>query len=105
MAQLNSIETIRADLASRIAAMDLRCDHMKANDLARELDQVRKLAQANGIFPAVTVAHALDSALARGETGALVHGWLAILKDAVGTDRTDRAACDTYAAACSVRFA
>ena len=36
------------------------------------------------MFPAVTVAHALESALARGERGPLIRGWLDILREAVG---------------------
>lgn len=96
---------IRADLAARITAIDLRVDHARPFDLARDLDQVRRIAQSNGMLPAVTVAHALDSALARGEHGPLIHGWLAILHDAIGCDRFDGPTCDAYAAACSVRLA
>ena len=32
-------------------------------------------------------------------------GWLPVLKDAVASERQDVAACDSYAAACSVRLA
>jgi hypothetical protein len=96
---------IKAELAARIAAIDLKADRLTAGALASELDDVRRIAQVNGLLPAVTVAHVLESALAAGERGALIHGWLAILRDAVGCDRFDPPACDAYAAACSVRFA
>ena len=99
------IEHIRAELAARIAAIDLKADRLSPGALASELDQVRRIAQSNGMMPAVTVAHVLESALAAGERGALIHGWLAILGDAVGCDRFDPPACDAYAAACSVRLA
>lgn len=104
MLQMTGIEHIKAELAARIAAIDLKADRLTAGALASELDDVRRIAQTNGLFPAVTVAHVLESALAAGERGALIHGWLAILRDAVGCDRFDAPACDAYAAACSVRL-
>jgi hypothetical protein len=96
---------IRADLAARIAAIDVRAPYTRAAELAPDIDAIRLIAHRNGMNPAVTVAHFLDSALARGEHGALVHGWLALLSDAVGCERQDVAACDVFAAACSVRLA
>lgn len=96
---------VRADLAARIAALDVRAPYARACELAPEVDAIRVIAHRSGLNPAVTVAHFLDSALSRGERGALVHGWLAILADAVGCERQDVAACDAYAAACSVRLA
>ena len=47
----------------------------------------------------------LGAALSRGEHGALVHSWLSVLSDAVVSERQDVEACDTFAAACSVRLA
>ena len=101
----HALDFIRADLAARITAIDLIADRMSAGALASALDDVRRIAQTNGLFPAVTVAHVLESALAGGERGALIHGWLEILRDSIGCDRLDHQACDAYAAVCSVRFA
>jgi hypothetical protein len=94
----------RADLVQRIAALDLRASTGRAGDLAQDLDAIRRIAQAAGMQPAVSVAHVLDAALARGERGPLVHGWLEVLRDAVGCDRADQPTCDAYVAACSVRL-
>jgi len=94
----------RADLVQRIAALDLRASTAHTADLAQDLDAIRRIAQAAGMQPAVSVAHVLDAALARGERGPLVHGWLEVLRDAVGCDRTDPPTCDAYVAACSVRL-
>lgn len=96
------MDGIRADLALRIAALDSATAPLK--QLASDLDQVRRIALAAGMLPAVTVAHALESALARGERGPLIRGWLDILRDAVASGASDTATCDTYAAACSVRY-
>lgn len=95
---------VKAELARRIAAIDGKAARSRARDLAPELDQIRALAHRNGMRPAVTVTQLLESALARGEHGALVHGWLMVLNDAVRCDRHDAQTCDAYAAACSVRF-
>lgn len=95
---------IRADLVARIDAMDRQAGQARAGDLAYELDAIRRIVARHGIGPAVTVVHALDSALSRGERGALVHGWLGILRDAVGCNVSSQAAAETYAAACVVRL-
>jgi len=95
---------VRAELAQRIAALDLRVAGAPAGDLAEDLDAIRRIAQAAGLQPAVSVAHVLETALARGERGALIHGWLGMLNEAVGCDRADGPACDAYVAACSVRL-
>ena len=105
MGQGLDIDTIRADLSARIAAIDVRAPYARACELAPDVDAIRVIAHLNGMNPAVTVAHFLDSALSRGEHGPLVHGWLSILRDAVCSDRQDVAACDAFAAACSVRLA
>jgi hypothetical protein len=105
MMQLGDMDAVRADLASRIAAIDVRAPYTQPRDLASDVDAIRVIAHRNGLNPAVTVAHFLDSALSRGENGPLVHGWLSLLADAIGSDRQDIAACETFAAACSVRLA
>ena len=96
---------IRAELAARIAAIDGRAPYAAARDLAPEVDAIRVIAHRNGLNPAVTVSHFLGWALSHGERGALLHGWLAMLSDAVASERQDVAACDSFAAACSVRLA
>lgn len=99
------IDGVKADLAARIAAIDGRAPYAEARDLAPEVDAIRLIAHRHGLNPAVTVAHFLDWALARGECGPLLHGWLGMLSEAVASERQDIAACDTFAAACSVRLA
>lgn len=93
---------IRAELSRRIVAIEWRGG---VGTVAREVDAIRRIAHRNGMLPAVTVAHLLESALARGEHGALVHDWLAMLGEAVHSERQDDATSDAFAAACQVRFA
>lgn len=96
------LESVRTELHGRIAAIGARC--ASQIELAQEIDAIRAIAHRAGFHPAVTVAHLLDDALSRGERGALVHDWLSVLSDAVASERHDAAACDTFAAACAVRF-
>lgn len=96
--------TVREELATRVGLLDLCLRSKRPHDLAREIDAIRTIAHLNGMRPAVAVAQALEMALARGERGPLIHGWIAILRDAITSDRHDDAACDTYRAACSVRL-
>lgn len=88
------------DFTVRIAALH----RLEPGALACELASLRSVAVRNGLKPAVTVIHALNAALARGERGTLVHDWLAILREAVECGRSDPRTCDTYAAVCSVRL-
>jgi hypothetical protein len=97
-------EGARAELAQRIAALGLDAGSRRSADLAQDLDAIRRIAQAAGMQPAVSVARVLDTALARGERGPLIHGWLEVLRDAIGCERSDVATCDAYVAACSVRL-
>ncbi|WP_298092705.1 hypothetical protein [uncultured Sphingomonas sp.] len=100
-----SQENVRIALAARIAALDVRAPYATVADMAAEVDAIRRIAHRHGMAPAVTVAHFLDHALARGERGPLLHGWLAMLDEAVASGRDDLDAAHAFAAACSVRLA
>ena len=105
LVRIDDMTAVKADLAARIAAIDVRAPYSRPCDIATEIDAIRVIAHSNGLNPAVTVAHFVDSALSRGEQGALLHGWLRMLGDAIASERQDVRACDTFAAACSVRLA
>ena len=104
MTQGQAMVQIQAELAQRIFAIGARTGHDTRGSIAIEIDAIRRIARANGLYPAAAVAQALEAALGRGERGPLIDGWLAILRDAVGCERHDAAACETFAAACSVRL-
>jgi hypothetical protein len=92
------------ELGAAVAAIMLQAGGWSAGRIAAELDVIRRSAAAGGLGPAVNVIHALDSALARGETGPLVQGWLAILADAVAAPAGGNAR-QALTAACAVRLA
>ena len=93
------------ELATRVAAIDVQAPYARAQELAVAVDEIRVIAHGAGLNPTVTVVHFIAAALARGERAAGVHGWLQMLRDAIGAERQDVAACDAFAAACSVRLA
>jgi hypothetical protein len=97
----DGLQDVRAELMHRIGAIEWRAG---AGVIAGDIDAIRRTAHRAQMLPAVTVAHLLEAALARGERGALVHGWLGMLREAVGSDRQDAAASDAFAAACQVRL-
>ncbi|WP_419807876.1 hypothetical protein [Sphingomonas sp.] len=99
------LDSVRLELTTRIAAIDGRASSLRAGEMALAVDEIRHIAHHAGLNPTVTVAHFIEAALARGERGVLVHGWLQMLRDAVGAERQDVAACDSFAAACSIRLA
>lgn len=97
------LEGVRMELAARITALAVRAPHARAAELAGAVDEIRLIAHHAGLNPCVTVAHFIEAALARGERA--LHGWLPMLRDAVGAEQQDAAACDAFAAACSIRLA
>ena len=107
------LDSVRMELTARIAAIDVCAPYLRGEEMAVAVDEIRHIAHHAGLNPTVTVAHFIEAALARGEgrgrgsgeRGPLVHGWLAMLRDAVGAERQDVAACEVFAAACSVRLA
>ena len=101
----DAMTLVRDDLVARVDAIDRRADRLRPGEMAYELEAIRRIANRHGIGPAITVVHAIDSAVSRGERGPLVHSWLAILRDAVGSTGASKHASETYAAACAVRLA
>ena len=99
-----TIGTVQSALAAQVATIGDHATSVSTATLAAEIDAIRTAALSHGLYPAVAVTQAIEDALARGERGALVLGWLQILRDAVSCDRQDGPACDTYLAACSVRL-
>jgi hypothetical protein len=80
----DDIITARAELSSRIAAIEWRAGPSR---LAPDIERIRALAQHHHLPGAVDVANRLRLALANGERGLPVHRWLQLLGEAVGGAR------------------
>lgn len=104
MATAQAIRHDADDLATRVALVGIHAPSASVAALAGEIDAIRSVALAQGRLPAVAVTHTIAAALARGERGPMVLGWIAVLHDAVLCERQDADAHAAYAAACSVRL-
>lgn len=93
------------DLAAACAKLNMMAGHARPADLAGAVDAIRAMAQSEGRLPVVAVARAIEAALARGERGVAVQGWIAMLGEAVGCDRSDADCTSVYLAAGAVRLA
>lgn len=96
---------IRDQLWARIAALDVSAPYARAAELLDGIEAIRRIAHRHGLVPAVTVTHFIDRALMREQTGVPVHGWFAILSDAIASERQDWQTANDFAEACSVRLA
>ena len=92
-------------LAAQVAKLNMMAGHARPADLAGAVDAIRSVAQAEGRLPVVAVARAIEAALARGERGVVINGWIAMLGEAVGCDRSDTDCTSVYLAAGAVRLA
>ncbi|WP_404372429.1 hypothetical protein AB5I39_05945 [Sphingomonas sp. MMS24-J45] len=61
--------TVQNDLAARVALIGSRAPTATTTVLATEVDAIRAVALAHGLYPAVAVTHAIEAALARGSAG------------------------------------
>jgi hypothetical protein len=93
------------DLAAACAKLNMMAGHARPADLAGAVDAIRGIAQAEGRLPVVAVARAIEAALARGERGVVINGWIAMLGEAVGCGRSDADCTSVYLAAGAVRLA
>lgn len=87
-----------------LAALRRASGRGSAGGLVEAMEGIRRLAAAQGLVAATPVIRAIDSALARGERGALLQGLVTILEDALA-QRGSNDSGQIYAAACSVRLA
>lgn len=96
---------IRIQLCARIAALDVSAPYARPIDLIDGVEMIRRIAHRHGLSSAVTVTHFIDRALMREENAGPVHGWFAILNDAIASERQDWQSANDFAEACSVRLA
>jgi hypothetical protein len=99
------MDPVRLDLVRQVAAITASLDGARPAAIARDLDRVSAIARANGLLAAAAVAPLIGLALAAGGQRSVARGWLAILTDAIGSERHDPEAARAFAGACSVRLA
>lgn len=93
------------DLAAACARLNMMAGHARPAELAGAVDAIRAMAQREGRLPVVALARAVETALARGERGVAIRGWIAMLSEAAGCERSDADSTSIYLAAGAVRLA
>ncbi|MBN8809198.1 MAG: hypothetical protein J0I47_13315 [Sphingomonas sp.] len=93
------------DLAASVARLSMMTGHARPAEMAGAVDAIRCTAQAEGRLPVVALARAIEAALARGERGVVIDGWIAMMREAIGCERSDADCTGIYLAAAAVRLA
>lgn len=94
----------QAQLCERIDQLVIELPHLSLSRLAHEIDELRRIAGNHGLAPVVEIAHRLESELATSRGGLMVASFLETMRDAVGCERLDASATQTYLAAINQRL-
>lgn len=96
---------VRAGLCDRIDGIAAGLNHLSSVRLYDHVDAVRRVALDHGFLPLAQLSRGLEAALAAGERGVMVLGYLDLMRDAAACERLDAQASEAYLAAISVRLA
>jgi hypothetical protein len=94
----------KAQLCDRIDVLADQLQHMNATQLANQVDEVRRIAREYGLLPVEELARGLGSALSSSESSIMLLPFLETMRDAVGCERVDAAAAQSYLAAVNQRL-
>ena len=100
----DALMQVQAQLCDRIDRLTMDLPHITVSRLAHEVDELRRIAGQYGLTPVVEIAHGLESELAHSAGGAMAMSFLEKMRDAVGCERLDAAATQTYLAAINQRL-
>jgi hypothetical protein len=97
-------QAVRADLCDRIDRLARELPHLKARTLAAAVDDIRRIARHNELLPLAELARKLESAIADSSSAMMVLPFLEAMGDAVGCERVDPAATQSYLASVGLRL-
>jgi hypothetical protein len=100
----DALMQIKAQLCDRIDALAEQLPHMSLTQLANQVDDVRRIAREYQLLPLEQLARGLGSALSTSEGSIMVLPFLETMRDAVGCERVDAAAAQSYLAAVNQRL-
>ncbi len=100
----DALMQVQAQLCERIDRLTSDLHQISVSQLAHEIDELRRIAGQYGLTPVVEIAHCLESELAHSAGGAMAMSFLEKMRDAVGCERLDAAATQTYLAAINQRL-
>jgi hypothetical protein len=94
----------KAQLCDRIDVLAEQLPHMSITQLAHQVDEIRRIAREYGLLPVEELARGLESALSASDCSIMVLPFLETMRDAVGCERADAAAAQSYLAAVNQRL-
>ena len=100
----DALMQVQVQLFERIDRLASELPHISVASLAHEINELRKIAANFGLTPVVEIAHRLESELASASGGLMAMSFLEKMRDAVGCERLDAAATQTYLAAINQRL-
>ncbi|HET9427856.1 MAG TPA: hypothetical protein VFO69_05800 [Allosphingosinicella sp.] len=95
---------VKAELWDRLDMLQKAGERIAVRDLAQGLGSIRTLAAAYGLHPVVCLAEAFERAIRFEPRGCPAGLYFDRLRDAIGCDRFDAAAGESYVASVSVRL-
>ena len=95
---------VKSQLCDRIDRIAFELPHISPSQLAHQVDDLRRIARDYGLFPLEELARGLESALSGAEGSVVVLPFLESMRDAVGCERADPAAAQSYLAAVNQRL-
>lgn len=102
--QYDAMLMVRTDILNRIDAIAAQSSHFSLARLCEEVDHIRHLARAYGLQPVERLASTLESALAVGGHGPVIHSYLDLMRDAAGCERVGPEVSSAYLAALCLRM-
>ncbi len=100
----DAVAMIRTQLCSRIDQIAEGMAHIPAAKLAGEIDDIRRIASNYGLVVVADIAHGLESALSRSDGAITILPFLESMRDAVGCDRLEPLASETFLTMVNLRL-
>ena len=95
---------IKSQLCDQIDLLANQLPQLSACQLASQVDALRRIARDHGLLPVEELARGLESALSVSDCSVMVLPFLESMRDAVGCERIDPAAAQSYLAAVNQRL-
>ncbi|MGZ8998387.1 MAG: hypothetical protein ACXW2T_05970 [Allosphingosinicella sp.] len=95
---------VRAELCDRLDTLRDAGGRIEVRDLVRGLTSIRTMAAAYGMTPVVCLAEAFERAVRTQPRGCPAGLYFDRLRDAIGCDRRDDKASESFLASVSVRL-
>lgn len=102
--QHDGMLVVKAELRDRLETLQEAGRRIELRDLVQGLTSIRTMAAAYGMTPVVCLAEAFERAIRTQPRGCPAGLYFNCLRDAIGCERSDAAAGESYLASVSVRL-